>query len=140
MVRFKLYLLNGFYSSLIGAAVEVIASIITGNGAVELLKLFRSMGLGVLIGTASLFCIFQTLMVFRKRRAFGYILNFLIVGFIITGYALAFGGFKLKPAIDKWTIAFLIAESLSLILVRIVFSQVTTLNERLDRKKTEIKD
>jgi len=138
MARLKIYLMNGFYSSLIGAAIEISTSIIRGNSYVELIKLFRSMGLGIVIGTASLFCIFRALRFFRKRQVFGYIINFLTVGIIITVYAYAFGGLIPKPEISNWTVAFFVAEALSLILVRMTYIQVTSLNEQLARKKAEI--
>ena len=140
MVKLKLYLLNGFYSSLVGAAVEVIAAIIRGNGSIRLLGLFRSMGLGIFIGTTSLFCLFRVLMVFRKRPVFGYIVNFLVIGVSIFICSLAYGGFMFEPASSNWAIALVVAEGLSFILVRIVFSQVIVLNEQLARKKAEIAD
>jgi len=138
MARVKIYLMNGFYSSLIGAVTEIAIAIIRGSGYVELIKLFRSMGLGVVIGTASLFCIFRTLRLFRKRQVFGYIINFLTVGIIITIYAYAFGGLIPRPEISNWTIAFFVAEALSLILVRMTYIQVTALNDQLARKKAKI--
>lgn len=140
MARLKIYLMNGFFSSLIGAVVEIVTSIIRGNSYVELIKLFRSMGLGVMIGTASLFCIFRTLRFFRKRQVFGYIINFLTVGIIITVYAYVFGGLIPSPEISNWAVAFFVAEALSLILVRMTYTQVTALNEQLARKKAEIQD
>lgn len=131
---------NAFYSSLIGAAVEIAASIIRGRDAVEIIKLFRSMGLGILIGTASLFCLFRMLVIFRKKPVLGYIVNFLVVGLIIAALSLAYGGFMFEPSVSNWAIALVVAEVLSFILVRIVFRQVVTFNEQLERKKAEIED
>jgi H+/Cl- antiporter ClcA len=141
MSKVKYYLVNAFFSALIGAAVELVFMVIAGQSSIQVGDLLESMAVGAAIGTVSMVYITCFLL---TRKSFDtpvpiYLSNFLVVAamflivyfyfYLRTGYA---------SHINKWFIGWLVAEVLSFLLAMAWYQNMKALNQRLTKKKESL--
>lgn len=142
MNKTGLYLINAFITTLIGALIEILHTILEHKGIIDLSELFGSMAKGVVIGTICLFIFLNILIKLGRKPIIGFITVFTAVAFLMG--ALFVYDLIIMPAdmVDyfRWIMAFTIAETLGLILTAGWYRWVTLYNDKLEKKKVSIND
>lgn len=142
MRKFGIYLINAFLSALIGAFIEILSIILEHKDSVNLGELFGSTGKGVLIGTIALYIFMNLIMRFRSKPAFGFIASFFTIAVLM---ALLFLYDVIIMPLDeidyfRWSMAFITAETLGLILTAFWYRWVNLYKDKLEKKKASIID
>lgn len=141
MNRTVLYLINVSLTSIIGAIIEILHTLLEHKSSINLWELFGSMGKAILIGTICLFIFIHLLVRMRKKPIIGYITCFTMVAALL-GMLFAYDLIIIPDAIDyfRWVIAFATAEILGITLTILWYKWVKTYNNRLEKKKASIID
>lgn len=144
MNKFKFYIWNAFWSSLIGLVVHILAMFIFGWRYYRFNELVSSMKIGAIIGTVSLFFLFEIVLRLRQRPLLGYLSNFLvvaamnIVGAIINGLN-TYELFTRYFFQSIWFLALIVSEVLSIFLTHAWYQRVMFYQEKLEHKKASLK-
>lgn len=139
MNKVRMYIVNGFYSSLIGAVIEVIIALIRKCETIRLISLFDSMLTGVFIGTVSMFFLFHIFFKLKKRPVAGFVSNFVVVAVVfIADAALSWIEAGRIVFYINWMYAWIIAELLSFILTAVWYKEIKLYNEQLEKKKASL--
>lgn len=141
MKKLRIYIINVFFSSLIGLVSKVIETMLENKSLVNLSELFESMAKGAFIGTISLCVFFHVFIRFKRKPIAGFISNFTIVAVLMVIVALIDS--LTTPSIFinyKWIVSLITVEILSFILTAIWYRQMTLYNDRLEKKKASIID
>lgn len=141
MNKTAFYLTNAFLTSIIGAVIEILHTILENRSEINLWELFGSMGKAVAIGTICLYIFIHLLVRLRKKPIIGYITCFVTVAALL-GVLLVYDLIIIPDAIDyfRWAIAFVTAEVLGITLTVLWYKWVLTYNSRLEKKKASILD
>ena len=128
MNKLKIYFMNGFYSALIGAAVEIIMAIVKNCDFVYIKDLLSSMLSGILIGTISVFFIINIILRFKIKLIVAILSNTMVM---LAFFLLPFGR---EYNLSSYLI-FIIIEALSIILTVIAHREMSLYNRMLKRKQ-----
>lgn len=155
MNKFKFYLWNAFYSSLIGMAVFITAVLIWGwqisfNKLIfyilhNLFQFFYAllfdMAIGVIIGTVSLFFFFQIFLRLTQRPLIGFLSNFIVVAVLNIAGAVSMGVRSFQQFIPTgWFLALIVSEVLSLFLLNAWYRRLMFYQEKLELKKASLQN
>ena len=144
MFKFKFYFWNAFWSSLIGLAAYIAMMFFYGWRYYSVIDLITSMITGIIIGTVSLFFIFQIFIKLKRRPLVGFLSNFLVVAFLcIAGSVIA--GLRSYQLFVKyflsssWFLALIVSEILSFFLTYAWYRRIMLYQEKLELKKASLK-
>lgn len=141
MKNFKIYIINGLLSSLIGMIIELVWAVINNAEIINIGNLLESMLKGTLIGTITLFVSLNVLLLFRNKPIISFIGSFIAIALLTTAVAIMdfieTSSMYLK---DRWIFVFIISEILGLSLTAIWHRQIMRYNEILKKKKSLIPD
>jgi hypothetical protein len=141
MNKFKFYMMNGFFSAMIGAIIEVVAFMLRKQDYISFYSLMKSMGIGAFIGTISLFFLFQVFLKLRQKPVIGFLSNFIVVAVLTLAGAILDGIRSFQQYIDsRWLMVLIVAEFLSFFLTLIWYRQIMFYNKKLQLKKESIQD
>ncbi|MCX7708706.1 MAG: hypothetical protein N2484_02535 [Clostridia bacterium] len=141
MNKLNIYIRTCFYSSLIGAVVEVVVALVRQQKSILLSDLFRSMATGMAIGLVSLLFQLYIFMKFKKSPVIGFVSNFLVVAGIIAieeiFYQVQYSRLHIR---SNWIVSIIVAETLSFVLIAVWYKQAKIFNQQLEKKKSAITD
>jgi hypothetical protein len=129
MFKLKLYLVNAFFSSLIGMVVNISAMFIWGWRHFSIYGLLFSMTVGVIIGTVSMFFFLQITLRLKERPFIVFLSSFLVIAALNISGALIFGEVLI------WLLALIVSEVLSFFLTHAWYRRITLYKEKLEQKK-----
>lgn len=139
MEKLKLYIVNGFFSALIGAVIEFVAVFVRPNYVITFPGLMESMEIGIVIGTVSLFFILQVTLRLTGKPALTFLTNFLVVALMILAGAFLDG---IRTGMDyvhsRWLMVLIVAELLSFGLTLLWYRKIKLYNSRLRLKKESL--
>lgn len=140
MEKLKLYVINGFFSALIGAAIEVVAVFVRPHYVITFSGLMKSMEIGAFIGTVSLFFILQVTLHLTGKPALAFLSNFIVVALLIFAGAYLDG---IRTWVDyvhsRWLMVLIVAELLSFFLTLLWYRQIKLYDDKLQLKKDSLK-
>jgi hypothetical protein len=141
MKKFRVYIINVFFSSFIGLVSKVIQTVLMDKTSVNISGLFESMVKGAIIGTISLFVFFHIFIKFRNKPIAGFISNFTIVALLMVMVSLYDSINTPGTFVNHiWVVSLITVEVLSFIVTAIWYRQLTLYNDKLEKKKTSIID
>jgi hypothetical protein len=158
MNKLKFYMWNAFFSSLIGLAVFVLYLLNWGwhnsfgklifallnNPFQILLQLFCNilyfMTVGAIIGTVSLFFVFQIYSRLSQRPLMGLICNFLVLAVLNIVGGVAQGAQNYRQFVQSaWFWALLVSEVLSIFLIYTWYKRMMFYKVKLEQKKASLR-
>lgn len=144
MNRLKFIFFNSIGMILIGSgivslAIELAWMLISGENAIPVERLLFNFVVGLFISTALVFL--QLLMMkFKKQPLVGYLGGVLVIaailGAVFVHTGLTTGNWQLDA---KWLVIFIVAESLSLLLLSSWYRQINLYHQKLEKKKASLK-
>ena len=141
MNKFKFYIINAFFSALIGAIIEVVALILKKQNYISFYSLIRSMGIGAFIGTVSLFFLFQVFLRLRQKPVIGFLSNFLVVAVLTLAGGILEGIRTYQQYIySRWFLVLIVAEVLSFFLTLIWYRRIMSYDKKLKLKQESLQD
>lgn len=141
MSKFSYFLMNAFFSAFIGAAVEIVFTLVTGGDSIYIRDLMESMAVGAVIGTISM--VYISYFVLPRKPMESpvpmYLTNFLVVA-VMFGLGIAYSFLRTGHfnGIAKWFTGFLVAEILSFFLTMVWYKNMMVLNQQLAKKKESL--
>jgi hypothetical protein len=136
MIKLKFYAVNALFSSLIGMVVNVWAMFIWGWRYFTIYGLICSMVIGAIIGTVSLFFLFQVFLRLTQRPMFGFLSNFLVVAVLNIAGAMSGGIWSYQDFFNSmWFLAVIVSEILSFFLTYAWYRRMIFYKEKLELKK-----
>lgn len=153
MFKLKFYLWNAFFSSLIGLAVAVFACLIFGlynsfhqlfsillKDIIPIIHFFLfSMAVGAIIGTVSLFFVFQVFSRLSQRPLMGLICNFSVIAALNIIGAIAVGVRNYKQfSQSTWFWALPVSEVLGFFLINAWYKRMMFYRVKLEQKKVSL--
>lgn len=158
MFKLKFYLWNAFFSSLIGLVVHIVGlviwirqnslekciSAILQNPSqallVLLINMVFSMAVGAVIGTVSLFFLFQIFLKLTQKPIVSFLSNFIVVAVLNIAGAVMTGLKSYQLFVDKffssiWFVALIVSEILSLFLTFLWLRRIRLYKMKLEEKK-----
>ncbi len=154
MNKHKFYIWNAFWSSLIGLSVFIFAlltwgwqisyhqliNIIVDHPLSFLSNMLFSMAVGAIIGTVSLFFVFQIFLKLTQKPLIGFISNFVVVALMNIIGAIVFGVRTYQQFIQtEWFLALIISEALSFFLISHWYQRLKFYKEKLEQKKESLR-
>lgn len=154
MSKFKFYMWNVFWSSLIGIIIFILALLIWGwqnsfhkmvvyfldNPLSLLFNLLFCMAVGAIIGTVSLFSVFQIFLSLTQRPLIGFISNFMVVAVLNIVGAICTGVRNYQQFTQTmWFLALIISEALSFFLIYPWYRRLMFYKEKLELKKASLR-
>jgi hypothetical protein len=141
MNKFKFYIINGFFSAMIGAIIEVVALILKKQDYISFYSLIKSMGIGAFIGTVSLFFLFQVFLKLRQKPVIGFLSNFLVVAVLTLAGGILDGIRTYQQYIySRWFMVLIVAEVLSFFLTLIWYRRIMFYDKKLKLKQESLQD
>jgi Mn2+/Fe2+ NRAMP family transporter len=155
MFKLKFYAGNAFLSSLIGLVAWVVFLLIWGccHSFHQLISILAHrtlsiflwalfcMGVGVVIGTISLFFYFQVFLRLSQKPWVGFLTNFLAVGILNILGAIIMGARTYQVFINSmWFISLIVSEILSFFLTFLWYRRIMTYKQKLEAKKASLKN
>jgi hypothetical protein len=99
------------------------------------------MGVGVVIGTISLFFYFQVFLRLSQKPWVGFLTNFLAVGILNILGAIIMGARTYQVFINSmWFISLIVSEILSFFLTFLWYRRIMTYKQKLEAKKASLKN
>lgn len=139
MKKIEIFLINAFFSALIGAAVEVTAVYVKNEEALILSELIQSMLAGICIGTVVLAVFMLIILKYRGTPRVGYLANFLTVAVLFLAGAFYEALFSAQGRFDLRTLVGIgVAEILSFLLLKSWYGRFHKLNLLLEMKRESI--
>jgi hypothetical protein len=154
MNKLKFYLWNVFFSSLIGLAVFIFSLLfwvwyysfpkmfisILHNPVGLFYALIYDMSIGAIIGTISLFFIFQIFLRFTQRPLIGFLSNFVVVAVLNIVGAISLAGVRNFQQFvpSGWFLALIVSEVLSLFLISAWYRRLMFYKAKLEQKKATL--
>lgn len=144
MFKLKFYIWNAFWSSIIGLVVYIFAMFIFGWHHYMFKELIGSMKIGAVIGTVSLFFLFEIVLRLRPRPLLGYLSNFLVVGAMNIVGSIIYGlnTYELFTRYffrSIWFVALIVSEALSIFLITDWYRRIILFQKKLELKKASLK-
>jgi hypothetical protein len=144
MFKLKFYIWNAFWSSIIGLVVYIFAMFIFGWHNYMFKELIGSMKIGAVIGTVSLFFLFEIVLRLRPRPLLGYLSNFLVVGAMNIVGSIIYGlnTYELFTRYffrSIWFVALIVSEALSIFLITDWYRRIILFQKKLELKKASLK-
>ncbi len=155
MSKLKFYLWNAFWSSLIGLVIFILSLLIWGwyNSFHKLIFAFSKMPLqllyqllfcmavGAVIGTVSLFFVFQIFLRLTQRPLIGFISNFMVVAVLNIVGSISQGVQSYHQFIQTiWFLALIISETLSFFLIYPWYRRIMLYKLKLEEKKASLRN
>lgn len=138
MNKIGIYLVNGFFSALIGGTIEILSALINKSEIIYLYGLFNSMLEGFITGSVSMFFLINIIMRLTRKMFIGILSNFIVVAGFIGFFYMSSSDTSILHQGFNWLYILAIAETLSCILIAAWFKRMNMYN-RLLKKKKEVK-
>ena len=141
MNKLKFYLMNGFFSAVIGAVVEVAALLFHKQSVITLYSLTKSMGIGIFIGTVSMFFILQVFLRLKQWPSLGFLSNFTVIALLTVADGVLNGVRTLPQYVHSRSLLVLIvAESFGFIVTYFWYRRMMVYSEKLHLKQESLRD
>ncbi|HEX2954167.1 MAG TPA: hypothetical protein VHR47_09320 [Bacillota bacterium] len=135
MNKTRFYSLNALISGFIGAIVQIAVNIHAGQTLLGF-SVLKGTGMGVLIGSASMFFFFEVFLRLKKHPFFAFLSVFTVIFVLSFIDDIWYGSYHLIVYMrTSWPIVIVITEPLGLLLTAIWYRQLLIYNQKLESKK-----
>lgn len=126
-------------SVLIGFGIDMFWFLLDANHVITLGNLWANINVSLVIGLISTLCVFNAMVLFRKKPLAGYLANFTVVALsFLVLYLLGKYYYLSDTGIAQWLAIFVFVEAVSSMFVYFVYRRNLFYNTRLERKKASL--